>query len=315
MYNSVEISNYLNGEMNGKQKQAFESLMCSDVFLKRKVDLMSSDLLLLNNYKKSHVTFDVDKAWLRVEKRTKQERKYSRFFLYAAAASIALIFVSIIFLQSNLVNNRIIHVKTLAKQEKEIILPDGSSVVMNNNSMISYPKNFTNSERKISFSGEAFFKIKKNKYKQFIVEMKNTQVKVLGTSFNIKARKDRIELFVQSGKVNFSYTTKDNKTLIVEKGDIAFASNNSITKELLREANYLSWRTKKMVFNKEKLSDIIPVIEKIYHVKIIMSDTLFNTRLWTSEFDNESLDIVLKSLCSSFDYHYSMKGDEILIKK
>jgi len=312
MYNWSEISNYLNGEMDKEQKIIFEANIKLNPKLKKQVDLMNSDLLLIEKYKNNSL-FDTDKAWQKVEKKA-FKKTINIKVLFSIAASVIFILGCIMFFYNDLNYKNKIYVETLFKQEKTIILPDGSSVLMNANTTISYPKHFSENERRISFSGEAFFQIKKNKHKKFIVQMKNTEVMVLGTSFNLKTKKNIVELLVATGKVKLKYLNTNNN-IILQKGEFAVAKNNKLKKENISDINYMSWKTKKIIFNKQKLRDVIEQIEEIYHVNISMKEDLYKNKSWTAIFDNEALDIVLKSLCSSFDYKYRRTNDEIIIEK
>lgn len=312
MYNWSEISNYLNGEMDKEQKIIFEANIKLNPKLKKQVDLMNSDLLLIEKYKNNSL-FDTDKAWQKVEKKA-FKKTINIKVLFSIAASVIFILGCIMFFYNDLNYKNKIYVETLFKQEKTIILPDGSSVLMNANTTISYPKHFSENERRISFSGEAFFQIKKNKHKKFIVQMKNTEVMVLGTSFNLKTKKNIVELLVATGKVKLKYLNTNNN-IILQKGEFAVAKNNKLKKEDISDINYMSWKTKKIIFNKQKLRNVIEQIEEIYHVNISMKEDLYKNKSWTAIFENEALDIVLKSLCSSFDYKYRRTKDEIIIEK
>ena len=81
--------------------------------------------------------------------------------------------------------------------------PDGSIVTLNRNSKLIFPKHFTKNVREVTITGEAFFDVKPNTSKPFIINAGNVQVKVLGTSFNVCAYPgtETVEVVVESGKV------------------------------------------------------------------------------------------------------------------
>ena len=77
-----------------------------------------------------------------------------------------------------------------------ITLSDGSSVLLQPNSKLSYPKIFTGNERKVYLSGEGFFEISKNPKKPFFVYANEIVTKVVGTSFRVKAYSDQPDVEV-----------------------------------------------------------------------------------------------------------------------
>ena len=98
----------------------------------------------------------------------------------------------------------------------EYILPDGSVVALNSNSKLVFPSNFKGNTREVTIYGEAFFDVKPDASKPFIINAGNAQVKVLGTSFNVKAypENETVEVVVATGKVQVSGKTHfENKPI------------------------------------------------------------------------------------------------------
>jgi hypothetical protein len=93
-------------------------------------------------------------------------------------------------------------------------LPDSTRIFLNKNSSLTYPENFDGLTRTVILTGEAFFEVKRNEHKPFIIEAGNTETKVLGTSFNIKedAKNKKVEVSVVTGKVQFK-AKKNTKNL------------------------------------------------------------------------------------------------------
>jgi transmembrane sensor len=124
----------------------------------------------------------------------------------------------------------------------EYILPDGSVVALNSNSKLVFPKQFKGDTREVTIEGEAFFDVKPNAEKPFIINAGNAQVKVVGTSFNVCAypETETVEVVVETGKVqviskNNELTARLNEVFLVpgEKGTLfnkssAFWKNRKI---------------------------------------------------------------------------------------
>lgn len=135
---------------------------------------------------------------------TKKTRKYLRI-----AAAILLCFVGCVAVWR--ISNRepsvyIVLTKTLSGEHKKITLPDGTTIWLGAKSWISYPNRFASGTREISFEGEAFFDVAKDKRHPFIVHAGTTNTRVLGTSFNIKAipGKPVVSIALVTGHVAFS---------------------------------------------------------------------------------------------------------------
>ncbi len=69
---------------------------------------------------------------------------------------------------------------------KEVVLPDGSKVWLNNAAVLQYPREFSGNRRNVHLEGEAYFEVTKDRQRPFTVESDAMRVRVLGTSFNFK---------------------------------------------------------------------------------------------------------------------------------
>ena len=98
---------------------------------------------------------------------------------------------------------------------KEIQLPDGSIVWINAQSTLIYEKKFLGIERNVLLLGEAFFKVKKDPEKPFVVNTHAINIKVLGTEFNVSAYPDNKNIIttLQDGSIDINNNQTNNKTL------------------------------------------------------------------------------------------------------
>ncbi|MCD8270899.1 MAG: FecR family protein [Parabacteroides sp.] len=134
---------------------------------------------------------------------------------------------------------------SLKKGEKKTIqLTDGTKVVLNSDTRLHIPSNFNKEERVIEMEGEGFFDVTPNPDKPFIIKSGETQVRVLGTSFDFKSYKEDefIKLTVSTGKVRINVADQDlqlsvspNEHLSINKVD------GNVRKETIRENNYIKW--------------------------------------------------------------------------
>ena len=111
--------------------------------------------------------------------------------------------------------NEQIEISTAYGEQKRLVLPDSSEVWLNAGSTITYPKTFTKENRVVTLDGEAYFSVRKDDAKPFIVETSQLSVKVLGTKFNVKAYANdaNITTTLTSGKVEVSTQSRPPQTL------------------------------------------------------------------------------------------------------
>ena len=190
---------------------------------------------------------------------------------------------------------------------KTFTLPDGTLVSLNSNSHLKYPKRFGKNSREVLIEGEAFFEVKPNKRKPFIIHAGSAQIKVLGTSFNVNAypSAELLEVIVETGTVrvlNKSTETKQNNELILdpgEKGTLVYSSHE-LLKTTNQNPNFMAWKTHDLIFRSTSLGEVISNLEKVYKVNIRLADPNLNGLLLTAHFNDYSLDFILKVIESTF---------------
>lgn len=147
-----------------------------------------------------------------------------------------------------------------------ITLSDGSKVIINSDSKLSFPKHFTATDRHIKLRGEAYFEVSHNPEKPFIVETALQRVRVLGTSFNIAAYpEERTVTTLVTGKVNIN-TAAESRNL--EPGMQGIITSGMIQVQPADLESALAWKNDKFVFVKTPLTDIIKQLERWYNVSI-----------------------------------------------
>jgi transmembrane sensor len=239
---------------------------------------------------------------------------FGSFYRMAAVITIGLILgYSIYYLSSNS------STQTFYSQNgrEKIELPDGSVVTLNKGAEITYPKSFASKTRLVNFTGEAFFLIQKDSVRPFIIRSNNLSIRVLGTSFNVKAipGSPEIEVIVKTGKVAI-YEGSDkinDKNIMAGERAVYNKELRKISIEENKNRNFLAWETGQIIFEESSLVEIINVLSSVYHKEfIIKSDNLKNCRV-TVSFENQELYAVLKVLEATLDIHFTIKGEIIEI--
>lgn len=111
-------------------------------------------------------------------------------------------------------------------------LADGTLFTLNTNSQLSYPARFTGNKRSVNLNGEAFFDIKTDKLRPFIINVKNMTVSTTSASVEVKSSDKQTEITVVNGKVKIN---SHGKELLINPGEKVIGSINNST--LVRERN------------------------------------------------------------------------------
>lgn len=195
-----------------------------------------------------------------------------------------------------------------------IHLPDGSTVLLNEGSVLSYHASYGTSLREVSLSGEAFFDIKKDPEHAFIVHTGNVITKVLGTAFNIDARQKKIVVTVTRGLVEVG---DKHKTYGRIKPDEQITVNTANNQFKLAEVNALSelkWKNESLIFDEITVEESAKMIEERYHVKVnFENNDIKKCRISAWFLNGEDLDHVLEMVSGTRQASYVVKGDQVNI--
>ncbi|MBN2423672.1 MAG: FecR domain-containing protein [Calditrichaceae bacterium] len=200
-------------------------------------------------------------------------------------------------------------------QYKEFKLPDGSMVYLNSGTKLTYPKKFTDINRQVGLSGEAFFDVVKSKDK-FIVQTSEGTITVLGTCFNIRSRNKQTRVIVEEGLVRFSANdTTDNVILSKNYMSEIYDNHPPSKPQLINAKEWLGWRSGKLVFKRATLSEVSGEIGRYYDIEISIQDPSLMTMTITAVFDRLPLNKVLYSLCSTLDIQYRYENGNYILYK
>lgn len=216
----------------------------------------------------------------------------------------------------------IIEKKVPKGQKLKLHLPDGSKVSLNSSSSIIYPERFDDQARIVEIVGEAYFEVKKDSLHPFIVKSKNTEVEVLGTTFNIHAYPEEksmvVSLLEGKVKVSLSQAIQDQhvpESIFLEPGEEASLSNssNKLSKRKIRNFNELSWMDGVLAFNNESVEKVFNKLELWYGVDFVFNTGMPAGEILTGKFQNEYLENVLLSINYTIRFDFKIEGDTVYI--
>ncbi len=270
---------------------------------------------------KEEKTVNIDLAWNKVKgkiaapKEAKviefKPKKQIFFTPIRIAASITLLLAGILAIFLSKKDTEIISLKT-ANQTLEQTLPDGSVVFLNANTNLSYPADFKGDTREINLSGEAFFKVQRDEKKPFIIHANGSDIRVLGTSFNVKAYTKNVKVSVETGKVEFKH---EKKQTFLNKGEEAEfeVEKDTIRKSVMLDKNTFAYKTKTFVFEDSSLEHVIKVLSENYHTKIIFQNNNIKSCRLTTTFTNETLPNALNVIAETLNLKVIPEGEKYII--
>lgn len=214
--------------------------------------------------------------------------------------------------------NELIKVSTVYGEQKHLFLPDSSEIWLNAGSSISYPKAFSKDERFVTLIGEAYFSVKRNIDKPFIVNTEQLSVKVLGTEFNVKAypNDEQITTTLTSGRVEVNATSqyprilKPNEQLAYNKN----TSDISITE--VNAADAEGWISGRLIFTNATTEEIFNTLERRNDIVIDNKTNISASKRYTVRFlKGDSTKDILDILADIMGFNYQQYGNRIVLTK
>lgn len=173
-------------------------------------------------------------------------------------------------------------------------LPDGSTVVLNKNSRLIYEEE-VEGIRKVKLNGAAFFEVKRNETRPFVIQSENLEVKVLGTSFYVDGRSNdgQLEVVVASGKVSVT-AAKQSVTLVENESAVYQVNQDQLTKSNNTNDNFLAWQSGVIKFDGEPLVQVVATLESYFDTKIEVNNVLADACPLTANYKDKDLNTILR---------------------
>lgn len=304
---------------------------------KNKKTALDAKLLIKHlRFKQQDLSDDfVNNEWLKLSTRLnlnkiKTQEKNTTIFIrrawkYAAVVSISLFLASAIYyLTSKPKANQVAkyadyHEIIVPKGKiRKIILPDSSMVYINSDSKLAYSNFSGKGPREISLEGEAYFDVKHDAKKPFIVHSQNKEVIDIGTAFNIDAYpNDNIyRVTLERGLISVSdnngkaVNLKENQTYLLNN-----STNQSKVFETKNIKSYSAWKDGEIIFRDELFTDILRDLERTYNVTFILQNKkIVNFRYTGSFTKKEKISFILNVIKLTTPFQYKVLNDTIVIK-
>jgi len=203
------------------------------------------------------------------------------------------------------------------KENRVIFLPDGSTVFLSPGSRLNYPTSFDGmKKREVYLQGQAFFDIKHNATRPFVVHTGTVQTTVLGTAFNIKAERNEKEITVTvtRGKVRVN---DSHKTLGIITPQQQITYNTEKETSTLRKVSnnsFWDWKNSDLFIDNLTLTEAAKLLEEQYRIRIIIKDSSIREQRFTATFTkNETLEEAVKSISEFNGLSYSIDRGKSIV--
>ena len=254
-----------------------------------------------------------------IEDKQKKSRKISSWLNYAAIVFPIILFSGVSFYINQ--HLKMIEVRTSNNEQKECVLPDGTAVLLNSGSKITYPSHFKDTVRVVELEGEAYFTVTHDRKKTFIVQTRSLSVKVLGTQFNVSAypTDDRTTATLNSGslQVNIKRSRKDDTYILTPNQQISYNKiAKSVSVDTVENGNP-GWKDGLLIFQDATFNDIMNTLQRRFNISIAYNKQKFKSELYTVRFvNNENITEIFKILQEvAEDFNYKIEGNKITIVK
>ncbi len=325
-----QIMSYLLGEASMEQNSQMEFWLAHSEANKQYFEQIEELWINTEKINPKPIVVNIDAAWKNVSEQIEQKNTKKVVFFTnkniviksftIAASVILLVGLFLIF------NKKSPQMLSISSSTEILIdtISDGSIISLNKNSKLTFPEEFSKNKRIVKLEGEAFFDIKRNETKPFIIEANGAYIQVLGTSFNVRTDtvSKEVIVYVKTGKVRLYFIDNNNDTSDTyltagEKGFInkqrGKAAKDTVnnTKE---QANEIFWFNKILIFDDTKLADVVNILEKKYKVTIIIADHSLKNEILNTSFENESIEQILEIISITFNASFSKENNTFTLQ-
>jgi len=195
-----------------------------------------------------------------------------------------------------------------------VTLPDGSRVLLNAASSLTYPVAFNGNERKVTLMGEAYFEVIHNSKMPFRVVTKGETVEDIGTHFNINAYDDEpvVRTTLLEGGVRVAHNEQFE---ILKPGQEAVLKADELNVSDVDTEEAIAWKNGYFMFEDENIQPIMRKIARWYDVDVIYNGDLPTDKFWGTVSRFASVSEVLNKLALTDKVHFKIEGRRIMVSK
>jgi len=326
------LLSYLLGRLEGEELSLVEQWLNESETNRRELDRLESLWLESGKLTPPPLAVDVDRAWVKMSNLLMTADEAPRNSIsptktvfmtplrwISGVAAVILLALGTWWGYMNFIRQPQMLTFTGSGVIKTDTLPDGSLITLNSGSSLVYPETFSKSTREVKLKGEAFFKVKPDKRHAFIVNAGEAFVKVVGTSFRVKAGPDgKLSVEVREGIVllfRIDRNSGDTASILLPAGSSGRLVKGSLKPEKFEDLSPdgAYWLDHTLKFRDSPLSQVLELISKYSGITVrAVNPAILDCHL-TATFENEPADMMLRVICESFNLKLSREGNTYVL--
>ena len=234
------------------------------------------------------------------------------YWLRGIAASVILLVCSLYLLDPFSLSET--QFDTALAETEKVYLPDSSVVYLNAESHISYTAKNWDEDRIVELTGEAFFEVKRGN--NFMVTTDNGTVEVLGTSFNVRSRREELIVACKTGKVRVTSYNKNSKQVLTPGLQTRVKNNEVNTPEETNVRTIDSWRAGEYFLESISIKEGFEELERIFDLEVVHElPALELERPGNWDFDKNNLTESIQSITLTMGLTYKLEDNKVIFEK
>lgn len=248
-----------------------------------------------------------------------------KFMMVAVAVPFLFLGISVTFLAKRagiFTGTEYVEVSVPFGERMQVILQDGTVVLLNSGTQLRYPRKFGLFNRTVQLSGEGYFDVAKMKGAPFVIDLKGVDVEVTGTRFNVKSYDDdeqKIWVALEEGGIRLEKDGDLVYSLVPgDKVEYDRMSGKCRVDRVNDFEEVVGWKKHRLNFYMTPLPDILKVLERQYDVHFVVKDSLAQESKFTLSTAQADVVDVLKDLETVSHVTFTEKGKnmyEVTIKR
>ncbi len=194
------------------------------------------------------------------------------------------------------------------------VLPEGSEVFLNKGTTLEYTFNPKTKTHEVALAGEAYFAIKHDAKKEFVIHVAGVYIKDIGTSFNVKAypENNTIEVVVEEGEVML-YTETDSGIYLSANGKGVYDKSTKMFSIDQPEANVTAYKSRHFIFSHTTLGEIADALNHVYDKRVVVPTALRECQV-TASFYNEDISEIVDIIAETLSLNVKTTANEFILE-
>ena len=319
--NPQKIVDYLDRRCDAQTRSMVEEWIAQNEENRAEFFRVKQLWVLKNTYKHASAS-EVEGAVRKINQQLDQRRRIRRLqYLARTAVAAALLFGAILTgIGVDKYRERFeLHTiaNTVPGEVLDFVLDDGTRVYLNQGGELSFREDFDSRRRRVKLSGEAFFDVKSDPVHPFVVETPGVHIRVLGTSFNVKAG-EQVEATLEKGRIALESPSGEELAALRpgQQAVVDARSRQLLSVNEVQTGKYTAWHYNHKVYECISFAEIVSLIEERYDVSVIYDPASFDDTAYRLVVgNNEALGQMLEILNLIVPIEYTLQDRHVLIKR